>query len=90
MISASIKTTFINDGYTYRLIHSLKTSSQAYDFPHHSNIGFLTDDNATPTSSRGGPLYEFLGTSIRILRITLRRNATGHRSQQQRQRERET
>ena len=64
MISASIKTTFINDGYTYRLIHNLIQSSQAYDFPHHSNIGFLTDDNVTPTSSRGGPLYEFLGTPI--------------------------
>lgn len=63
MISASIKTTFIKDGFTYRLIHSLKQSSRVYDFPHHSNIGFLTDDNATPTSSRGEPLYEFLGTS---------------------------
>ena len=57
-----------NNVYQWRIYIPIdpqfKTSSQAYDSPHHSNIGFLTDDNATSTSSRGGPLYEFLGTSI--------------------------
>ena len=84
---------FINDGYTYRLIHNLIQSSQAYDFPHHSNIGFLPmtmqlllrHEVSLCMRSWGRRFRRAIVIKLsvcrrhrRILIITLRCNVTGH------------